>query len=86
MSPCLVFAFLAGLIGHLLAFKSRLFGAILTGLLFAVAFVVWTYYPLDPRIHAAVPVTRACEFHPDDPDRAGHPNHPYHSGYPQPKP
>jgi hypothetical protein len=56
-----VFAFLAGLIGHLLSFKSRLFGAILTGVLFAAAFIVWTYYPLDPRIHAAVPVSPVCE-------------------------
>ena len=55
------FAFVAGLIGHLLSFKSRLFGAILTGVLFAVAFIVWTYYPLDPRIHAAVPVSPPCE-------------------------
>jgi hypothetical protein len=55
------FAFLAGLIGHLLSFRSRLFGAILTGVLFAAAFILWTYYPLDPRIHAAVPVTAPCE-------------------------
>jgi hypothetical protein len=39
------FAFLASLIGNILAFNSRLFGAILTAILFAAIFVLWTYYP-----------------------------------------
>lgn len=39
------FAFLASLIGNLLAFRSRLVGAILTGMLFAAMYVFWTYYP-----------------------------------------
>ncbi len=38
------FAFLAGLVGSLLAFRSTLLGAILTALLFGVIFVAWTYY------------------------------------------
>lgn len=39
------FAFVASLIGNLVAFRNRFVGAILTGILFAVAFVFWTYYP-----------------------------------------
>lgn len=38
------FAFLSGLIGSLLSFRSHLVGAILTAVLFAVVFVAWTYY------------------------------------------
>jgi hypothetical protein len=38
------FAFLSSLIGYLLSFRSHLFGAILTALLFAVIYVAWTYY------------------------------------------
>jgi hypothetical protein len=41
------FAFVASLIGSLLSFRSRLIGAILAGILFAAAFVFWTYYPHD---------------------------------------
>lgn len=39
------FAFVASLIGNALGFKSRLFGAILTAVLFAAAYIFWTYYP-----------------------------------------
>jgi hypothetical protein len=39
------FAFLASLIGHLVSFRSRLVGAILTALLFAAMYVFWKYYP-----------------------------------------
>ena len=39
------FAFLGSLIGNLLAFRSRLIGAILAAVLFAAMYVLWTYYP-----------------------------------------
>jgi len=39
------FAFVAALLGNLLGYRSRLFGAILTGVLFAAAYIFWTYYP-----------------------------------------
>jgi hypothetical protein len=39
------FAFIASLLGSVIAFRSRFFGAIIAGLLFAAAFVFWTYYP-----------------------------------------
>jgi hypothetical protein len=39
------FAFLGSLIGSLLSFRSRLVGAILCAVLFAVMYVLWTYYP-----------------------------------------
>lgn len=39
------FAFLASLIGGVLAFGRHLLGALLSAILFAAAFVFWTYYP-----------------------------------------
>ena len=42
-----VFAFIAALLGSVIAFRSRFFGAIIAGVLFAAAFVFWTYYPHD---------------------------------------
>ena len=39
------FAFVAALLGNLLGFRHRLAGAILTGALFAAAYIFWTYYP-----------------------------------------
>jgi hypothetical protein len=38
-------AFVASLIGHLIAFRNRFVGAILAGVLFAAGFVAWNYYP-----------------------------------------
>lgn len=40
-----VFVFFAALIGSVLAFGRRLMGALLSAILFAAAFVFWTYYP-----------------------------------------
>lgn len=40
-----LFVFLSSLIGGLLAFNSRMTGAVLAALLFAAMFVGWTYYP-----------------------------------------
>ena len=39
-----VIAFLAALVGNAIAFGNKLFGAILTGVFFAVFFVLWTYW------------------------------------------
>lgn len=41
------FAFIASLLGSVIAFRSRFIGAIIAGVLFAAAFVFWTYYPHD---------------------------------------
>ncbi|MGC2125357.1 MAG: hypothetical protein WA652_21120, partial [Xanthobacteraceae bacterium] len=38
-------AFVAALLGSLISFRNRLMGAVIAGVLFAVAFVYWTYYP-----------------------------------------
>jgi hypothetical protein len=38
-------AFVAALLGSLIAFRNRLFGAILAAILFAAGFVAWNYYP-----------------------------------------
>jgi dolichyl-phosphate-mannose--protein O-mannosyl transferase len=40
-----LFAFVAALLGSLISFRNRFTGAIIAGILFAVAFVFWTYYP-----------------------------------------
>jgi fructose-specific phosphotransferase system IIC component len=40
-----VFAFVAALLGSLIAFRSRFFGAIIAGILFAIIFVFWNHYP-----------------------------------------
>ena len=40
-----VFVFFSTLIGTLLAFKRAFWGAVVSTLLFAAAFVFWTYYP-----------------------------------------
>jgi len=39
------FAFVAALLGSLIAFRNRFVGAIIAGILFALAFIFWTYYP-----------------------------------------
>ena len=40
-----VLAFVAALLGSLIAFRNRFAGAILAGILFAAGFVAWNYYP-----------------------------------------
>lgn len=41
------FVFVAGLVGNLLAAGNRLFGSFFTAVLFAVLFVLWTYWLRD---------------------------------------
>jgi hypothetical protein len=38
-------AFVAALVGSLIAFRNRLAGAIIAAVLFAAGFVAWNYYP-----------------------------------------
>jgi len=38
-------AFVAALLGSLIAFRNRFVGAIIAGVLFAAGFVAWNYYP-----------------------------------------
>ena len=40
-----LFAFVAALLGSLIAFRNRFLGAIIAGILFAVIFVFWNHYP-----------------------------------------
>jgi hypothetical protein len=49
------FVFLASLISSFLSFKHRWIGAILTALLFAVLYVLWTYYPHGLVLTPATP-------------------------------
>lgn len=39
------FAFLASLLGNLMSFKSRFWGAVMTALFFAVLYIMWHHYP-----------------------------------------
>lgn len=61
-----LFVFVTALLGSLIAFRNRLAGAIIAAILFAVAFVFWTYYPhptipgpITPGPIAVAPVTPA---------------------------
>ncbi|MGO9699036.1 MAG: hypothetical protein ACLPX7_07225 [Xanthobacteraceae bacterium] len=38
-------AFVAALLGSLIAFRNRFLGAIIAAILFAAGFVAWNYYP-----------------------------------------
>ena len=38
-------AFVAALLGSIIAFRNRFVGAIIAAVLFAAGFVAWTYYP-----------------------------------------
>ena len=38
-------AFVAALLGSVIAFRNRFIGAIIAGILFAAGFVAWNYYP-----------------------------------------
>ena len=40
-----LFVFVAALLGSLISFRNRVGGAIIAAILFAAAFVYWTYYP-----------------------------------------
>jgi hypothetical protein len=40
-------AFITALLGSYIAFRSRLWGAIIAAILFAIGFVAWNYYPHD---------------------------------------
>ncbi len=40
-------AFVAALLGSLIAFRNRFAGAVLAAILFAAGFVAWNYYPHD---------------------------------------
>ena len=38
-------AFVAALLGSLIAFRNRFAGAIIAGILFGAGFIAWNYYP-----------------------------------------
>jgi len=40
-----VLAFVAALLGSVIAFRNRFMGAIIAAVLFAAGFVAWNYYP-----------------------------------------
>lgn len=40
-----VLAFVAALLGSVIAYRNRFAGAIVAGILFAAGFIAWNYYP-----------------------------------------
>jgi hypothetical protein len=50
-----LFVFVAALLGGLISFRNRFGGAVVAAILFAVAFVYWTYYP-HPTIPGPITV------------------------------
>jgi uncharacterized membrane protein YuzA (DUF378 family) len=51
-----LFAFVAALLGSLIAYRNRFMGAIIAGILFAVIFVVWNTYP-HPQLSLPIVTT-----------------------------
>ena len=51
--------FIAALIGGIISFRNKLAAAFIAALLFAAAFVFWTYYPRDsfPDVIKTLPVS-----------------------------
>ena len=57
-----IFVFITSLLGALLTFQSRTWGAVLSAVLFVIVFVLWSYYPhhlpLPTRLTAVSEVER----------------------------
>jgi len=75
-----IFVFFATLIGNLLSFGRRGFAAFLSAVLFAAAFVFWTYYPhhlpLPNSMFAAKPAVTSVAPPPAAPPAAAAPVRP----------
>jgi hypothetical protein len=54
-----VFVFVSSLIGRLLSFRRVLLGSVLSAVLFAAAFVFWTYYPHGLPLPTSVSAQKA---------------------------
>ncbi len=50
------FAFVAALLGSLIAFRNRVGGALVAAILFAAMYVAWNYYP-HPQIQLPIVTT-----------------------------
>jgi hypothetical protein len=55
-----LFVFLSTLIGTLLSFRRLLLGSVLSAVLFAAAFVFWTYYPHGLPLPTSVAAQRGA--------------------------
>ena len=77
-----VFVFFATLIGSVLAFNHRFFGALLSAILFTAAFVFWTYYPH----HLPLPTTLTLQKAAAPPRRRLRPRPPPRYGRATPSP
>ena len=66
------FAFVAALLGSLIAFRNRFAGAIIAGILFGAAFIFWTYYP-HPQIPGPISLSPISVTAPAPPPAAAAP-------------
>ena len=55
-----LFVFVAALIANVLSFGHRIMGAVLSAVLFAAAFVFWTYYPHHLPLPTTLTVQKAA--------------------------
>jgi hypothetical protein len=67
-----LFVFIATLIANVLSFGRRILGAVLSAVLFAAAFVFWTYYPH----HLPLPTTLTAPPAPAAPAAPARPRNP----------
>ena len=76
-----LFVFVSTLIGTLLSFRRLLLGSVLSAVLFAAAFVFWTYYPhnlpfptsVAPQRGAAAPAVPPAQPAPSAPVKPDNP-------------
>lgn len=73
-----VFVFLSTIIGNVISLSHRLMGAVLSAVLFAVAFVFWSYYPhhvpfLPTRLAGEKPAVTTAPAAPAAPGRPRNP-------------
>lgn len=52
-----VFAFVSALIGNLLSIRSRFGASVIAGVLFAIIYVAWNYYP-----HPTIPLPTVTAY------------------------
>jgi len=55
------FAFVAALLGGLIAFRNRIGGALIAAILFAAMYVAWNYYP-HPQIQLPIPMVTTYTY------------------------
>ncbi len=71
-----LFVFIAALIANILSFGRRIAGAVLSAVLFAAAFVFWTYYPHHLPLPTALTAPKTAATTPAAPAAPAAPTRP----------